>query len=132
MSILVYSGIVCGIQAIKKQLFSGQKQFWIDHRIIQDNTPVQVCAGNASGLADGADNISPVNCLSGLHRNRVHMAVHGNQPLTVIDKDSITIKKIITGINHLARCRRFYGGAQVGCKIKAAVWITGLIVKKTF
>jgi hypothetical protein len=59
------------------------------------------------------------------------MAVHGDQPLAVVDQHGVAIEEEITGLDHCARRGRLYRGACSGGNVETAVRIARLLVEKT-
>ena len=64
-----------------------------------------------------------------VHINSTQMAVHGDQPLAVIQQDGIAIEEIITR-RHNDACRRSDDRRTfISRDIESAVWVPGLVVE---
>ena len=78
----------------------------VDPRIVETDIPVHVGTGGAAGGADPADDAAAGQALAQLHVDLRHVAEHADEPLAMVDKDSVAVKEIIPCQNDLACCRR--------------------------
>ena len=85
-------------------------------------------AGNPSGLADQSNDLTLLNGSVEWHIDSAEVAVHRNQPLSVINQHGVAVEKIITGGANDARGSGFDGGALWGCDIQARMRASGLVI----
>ena len=90
-----------------------------------------MCACDATGLTDCADNFTFIYLLPGFYCNAVHVTVHGYHALTVINEDGITIKKVSACVDDLS-CSGCLDRAALCCRyIQTAVGAAWLFVEET-
>src|SRR5690625_5468664 len=77
-----------------------QKQLRIHHSAVQCHAPVQMRTGDAAGSADGAEHVAGFDLLAGLHRDFVHVAVHGNEAAAVVEENGVAVEIKISAIDH--------------------------------
>ena len=91
---------------------------------------MQVGAGDAAGGADGAENVAGFDHLTGLHRDAVHVAVHGDEPLAVVEVDGVAVVVEIAGGDDAAGGGGADRGAGGGGEVDAAVRVARLAVEE--
>ena len=106
-----------------------EKQHGINACVVQADAPVQMWTGNATGFSYCADYLADDNLLARFNINSGHVAIHGDQSLTMIDKNRIAIKKVIAGVADVPTGGGPDGGAFRRCQIKATVGFARLLVE---
>ena len=108
-----------------------QKQGRIDTGIVQAEAPVKVGACDPSCHANRRNGITALYHLPGLNMNIIQVAKHGNKPLSMINKDGLAIKEIITNsddfpLSWIDHCLAF------GCRyVHTAVRAARLTIKES-
>src|ERR1035437_8994062 len=77
------------------------------------------------------DSLTCAYSFAGFHVDPLKVAVHGNQPVAMVDKDRSTIEKIIIDRQHLAMRARLDRCAARYRHIKAGMWCARLSVEET-
>jgi len=100
-------------------MFWLNKQRRINHSPVQYHTPVQVRAGGAAGHAGETQLLALADRIAGVHIELVKMAVHGEETVTVVDKNGFAVEEIVIHRQYGAGCAGLEGGAAWYCNIQA-------------
>src|SRR5438105_15817323 len=73
--------------------------------------------------------LASLDGLARLHSDRAQVAVHGDQPFAVIDKDAVAVEEVVAGIDDLPFGGRLDGCARWGGDIHARVRVARLVVE---
>ena len=76
--------------------------------------PVQMRAGDAAGLADGADLLAAFHLLADLHIDPAHMQIGGLEAVPVIDEDHVAVEIHIRFRQHDFAVGGRYDGVSLG------------------
>src|SRR5882757_11528114 len=86
----------------------GQEQRGIYEGRVECDSKVQMRAGHATCCAYFPNDLARGDTLPCLHVDRTEVAVHGDQPFTMVDEDGVAVEEIIPGVDD-APCRwRFH------------------------
>lgn len=102
-------------------MFCRNEQFWIDHCTVKYDAPVQMRARGAPRLSGKPDALTFVYGIAGFHFDPVKVAVHGDQPVAMVDKDRSAVEKIIIDRQHRALRARLDRRAARHRHIKAGM-----------
>jgi len=86
-------------------------------------------SGGAAGLAHQADYVAARQLLPFFYHDFLHVAVHGDQPLAVVDEHGIAVEEIIADGGHPSRRRGMDGCPGVGGDIQATVGIARFTIE---
>src|SRR5450759_5752420 len=106
-------------------------RFWIDHHTVKHDAPVQMRARGAPCFSRKPDSLTFAYSFAGFHVDPLKVAVHGNQPVAMVDKDRSAVEKIIIDRQHLALCARLDWCAARYRHIKAGMRCARLSVEET-
>ena len=112
-------------------LFCRNKQFRIDHCSVKYNAPVKMRAGGAPCHSGKPDRLTFGYSFAGLHVDPVKVAVQGDQPVAMVDKNRFAVEEIITNRQHLALRARLDRCAAGYHHIKARMGCAGLAIEES-
>ncbi len=90
---------------------------------------MQMRPGHPARLTHLPDHLAPLDRLPCLHANRAQMAVHGDQPFTVVDEDAVAIEEVIAGVDDFSISSRFDRRAGRRRDVHACVRVARLVVE---
>jgi len=85
--------------------------------------------GDPPGCPDLADQRAAADLLAGMHEDCRQVAVHGDQPLAVIDQHGVAVEEITAGVDHPAAGGGVHCGAGRGGDVHAGMRIARLVVE---
>src|SRR5665647_2237896 len=88
-------------------------------------------ARGAPCLSREPDSLTFAYSIAGFHFDPVKVAVHGNQPVAMVDKDRSAVEKIIIDRQHRALRARLDRCAARYRHINAGMWCARLFVEET-
>ncbi len=112
-------------KAIKgKRVRGRQEQCRVDELAVERDAEVQMRTGHAPGGPDLADDRAAPNRIADADADGRQMAVHGDQPLAVVDEHRVAVEEVAAGVDHRAirrgvdRCAG--GGRDVHARVRRA------------
>src|SRR5450759_742181 len=106
-------------------------RFRIDHCTVNHDAPVQMRARGAPCFSGTPDSLTFAYSIAGFHVDPLKVAVHGDQPVAMVDKDRSTVEKISIDRQHPATRARLDRCAARYRHIKAGMWCARLSVEET-
>ena len=92
---------------------------------------MQVRPRRAAGRAYFANNVASFHHIALLAVELIHMAVHSDQALPVIDKNTISVEKKVAGQNNFTIRRGNDISTSRRGNIKTTVWSASLFIKES-
>ena len=91
---------------------------------------MKVRTGDSAGLAYGAQNLACIHNLTRFDIDSTHVAVHGNEPLAVIEQHRIAIEEVVSGCSDSPSSWRLNDFPLGTRNIEATVRVARLIVEE--
>ena len=106
-----------------------QKQRWVNERLVERHCPMQMRPGHTTRRPHFAEHVATLHMIADFYADLTEMAVHRDQPLTVIHDHRVSAEEEIPSVEDSTVRRRFNGRPSGRSDIHPTVRVARLIVE---